>query len=133
MQKITPFLMFDGRAEEAMTLYISLFKNSEILSKTLYKANEAGPEGSVMHAIFMLNGQEYMCIDSAVKHAFTFTPSISFYIVCETEDEINTLYQQLSSNGEVMMPLDTYPFSERFGWIADQFGVSWQLDLKKKV
>ncbi len=128
-QKITPFLMFSGRAEEAMKYYVSIFKNAEILSIRRYGPNEAGAEGTVMHATFSLNGQVFMCIDSAVKHAFTFTPSISFHVTCDTEDEIDQLFEKLSEDGAVLMPLDAYPFSRKFCWVTDKFGVSWQLSL----
>ena len=132
-QKITTFLMFqDGNAEEAMNFYISLFDNSEIVNITRYGANEDGKEGTVMHAIFSLNGQEYMCIDSNVKHAFTFTPAISLYVKCDTEEEIDKVFEKLSEGGKILMPLGSYPFSEKFGWLNDKYGVSWQLDFKKK-
>ena len=130
MQKITTFLMFNGRAEEAMNLYTSLFKQSEILSVTRYGANEAGAEGSVQHATFMLNGQEFMCIDSNAQHAFTFTPSISLYVRCDTEEEIDVVFAKLSQDGQIYMPLDRYSFSAKFGWVSDKFGVSWQLNLE---
>lgn len=132
-QKITPFLMFqDGNAEEAMNFYISLFDNSEIVNITRYGANEAGKEGTVMHAVFSLNGQEYMCIDSSVKHEFTFTPAMSLYVTCDTEEEINKVFEKLSEGGKILMPLGSYPFSERFGWVNDKYGVSWQLTFEKK-
>jgi predicted 3-demethylubiquinone-9 3-methyltransferase (glyoxalase superfamily) len=129
MQKITTFLMFDGRAEEAMNFYTSLFKSSKITSITRYGANEVGEEGKVIHATFNLNGHEYMCIDSYVKHEFTFTPSISLYVTCETETEIEELFQRLSQDGEVLMPLGQYGFSKRFCWVNGRFSVSWQLNL----
>jgi predicted 3-demethylubiquinone-9 3-methyltransferase (glyoxalase superfamily) len=129
MQKITTFLMFEGQAEEAMNFYTSLFNDSAITSMTLYGPNEMGAEGSVMHATFTLDGQTFMCIDSYVQHAFTFTPAISLYVTCETEAEIDELFAKLSEGGEIMMPLDVYPFSKKFGWLADKFGVSWQLTL----
>ena len=129
MQKITTFLMFEGQAEEAMNFYISLFNDSAITSMMRYGPNEMGAEGSVMHATFTLNGQTFMCIDSYVQHAFTFTPAISLYVTCETEAEIDELFAKLSEGGEIMMPLDRYPFSKKFGWLADKFGVSWQLTL----
>ncbi len=91
MQKITTFLMFDGNAEEAMNFYVALFRDSKIIHITRYGPNEAGAEGTVMHALFSLNGQEFMCIDSNVKHNFSFTPAISLYVVCDTEDEIDEL------------------------------------------
>ena len=132
MQKFTTFLMFDGRAEEAMRLYIALFRHSEILSITRYKANEAGAEGTVQHATFTLNGQEFMCIDSSAQHAFTFTPSMSLYVRCDIEEEIDRAFAQLSQDGQILMPLDRYPFSEKFGWVSDRFGVSWQLNLERR-
>lgn len=129
MQEITPFLMFEGQAEEAIDFYTSLFKKSKILNITRYGPNEAGAEGTVMHATFSLNGQKFMCIDSNVEHAFTFTPAISLYVTCETEGEVDELYDQLSSGGQVRMPLAPYPFSQKFAWLDDRFGVSWQLSL----
>jgi len=129
MQKITTFLMFEGRAEEAMNYYTALFEQAEIVSLTRYGPDQAGAEGSVQHAIFSLYGQEFMCIDSNQQHEFTFTPAISLYVNSETEAEIDKLFEKLSNGGQVLMPLDRYPFSEKFAWIADKFGVSWQLNL----
>ena len=131
MQKLTTFLMFAGQAEEAMNFYLSLFENSKVLSITRYGPGEAGAEGSVMHATFTLNGQEFMCIDSNIEHGFTFTPAMSIYVNCESEAEIDRLFDALSNTGQVLMPLDRYPFSEKFAWLADRFGVSWQLSLAK--
>jgi predicted 3-demethylubiquinone-9 3-methyltransferase (glyoxalase superfamily) len=132
MPKITTFLMFEGKAEEAMNFYTSLFDNSKIISIIRYGANEAGAEGTVKHAVFSLNGQEFMCIDSIVKHDFTFTPAISLYVTCDTEYEIDQAFAQLSQDGHVLMPLAAYPFSEKFGWVTDKYGVSWQLSLANK-
>lgn len=88
MDKVIPFLMFQGgKAEEAMNFYTSLIEDSEITSIVRYGANEAGDEGTVMQATFTLKGQEFMCIDSNVKHNFSFTPSFSIYVVCNTEEE----------------------------------------------
>ena len=127
--KITTFLMFEGKAEEAMTFYVSLFKNSGITSIKRYGAGDAGAEGSVMQATFTLNGEDFMCIDSPVKHAFTFTPATSLFVDCESEDEVGELFAKLGAGGHVLMPLGTYPFSRKFAWIADRYGVSWQLNL----
>jgi predicted 3-demethylubiquinone-9 3-methyltransferase (glyoxalase superfamily) len=124
MQQPTPLLMFIGQAEEAMNFYISVFPNTTITDIARY------PEGSVMKASFTINGQEFSCIDSPIKHDFTFTPSISFYIFCDTEEEIDRLFAALSANGKIFMPLTPYPFSKKFGWVEDRFGVSWQLSLK---
>ncbi len=131
-QKITPFLMFAGQAEEAMHLYVSLFDGSEVLDIRRYGPNEAGVEGSVMHATFSLGGQRFMCIDSSVKHDFTFTPATSLYVTCHSEEEVDRLFRRLSEGGQVLMPLDAYPFSERFAWVADRYGVSWQLALVRQ-
>lgn len=130
MAKITTFLMFEGNAEKAMNFYMSIFVDSKIKAITYYGKNEAGEEGTVQHALFQLNGQEFMCIDSYVNHGFTFTPSMSLYVECNSEEEINRYFEQLLMNGEVLMPLAAYPFSKKFGWLKDQFGVTWQLSLK---
>ncbi|MCU5706742.1 VOC family protein [Bacillus wiedmannii] len=128
-QKITTFLMFEGKAEEAMNFYTSLFDQSEIVSISRYDENGPGKEGSVIHATFTLNGQEFMCIDSYVNHGFTFTPSMSLYVNCETEEEIEAVFHKLAQDGSVLMPLGSYPFSKKFGWLNDKYGVSWQLTL----
>jgi predicted 3-demethylubiquinone-9 3-methyltransferase (glyoxalase superfamily) len=128
-QKITTFLMFEGKAEEAMNFYTSLFPDSSIVNITRYGKEGPGPEGSVVHAVFSLGGQHFMCIDSHVKHQFTFTPSISLFVECGDEEEIERLFAKLSEGGQIMMPLNNYGFSRRFGWCADRFGVSWQMTL----
>ena len=130
MGKVTPFLMFQGgKAEEAMNYYTSIIKDSEIKSIVRYGVNEAGDEGTVMQAVFALKGQEFMCIDSNIKHQFSFTPSFSIFVTCDTEEEINNLYQKLIDGGEALMPIGDYGFSKKFGWLNDRFGVSWQFNL----
>jgi len=128
-EKITPFLMFEGRAEEAMKFYVSLFPQAEIVEIGRYDAKGPGKEGSVKRAKFRLAGQALTCIDSPVKHAFTFTPSISFFVECEDESEIDRLYSALVEGGAALMPLGNYGFGRKFGWLNDRFGVSWQLNL----
>ncbi|HLZ89412.1 MAG TPA: VOC family protein [Puia sp.] len=130
MQKITNLLMFDGRAEEAINFYISVFPNSGLLHITRYGPNEAGPEGSVVHASFVLYGQVFTCIDSYTKHAFTFTPSLTLCVNCETEDEVDDIFDKLTKGGKVLMPMGPYPFNKKFGWATDKFGVSWQVSLQ---
>ncbi|GGZ37513.1 VOC family protein [Asticcacaulis endophyticus] len=127
--RLATFLMFDGKAEEAMTFYVSLFRDSAVNSVTRYSASEAGREGGIMHASFTLNGVPFMCIDSSVRHEFGFTPAISLYMTCEDEVEIDRLYSDLSEGGESLMSLADYGFSRKFGWVKDRFGVSWQLNL----
>lgn len=122
--------MFEGRAEEAVNLYVSAVPNSEITMLLRYGAGQPGAEGSVQMAIFTLNGSSFKAIDSPAKHQFTFTPSISIFIDCDTEVEIDDLYAKLSEGGSVLMPLQEYPFRKKFAWFADKFGVSWQIGLK---
>lgn len=130
MKKVTPFLMFQNNdAEEAMNYYISIFEDSEIISIKRYGANESGTEGTVNEATITIKGQEIMCFDSPIKHQFDFTPSISFFITCDSEDEINDLYEKLKVNGAALMLIDNYGFSKKFAWVNDKFGISWQLNL----
>lgn len=128
-KRVTTHIMFQGGAEEAMTFYVSLFANSEIKHVERYGAGGPGAEGSVMRAEFTLAGNEFICIDSPVKHAFTFTPSISLFVDCETEAELDGAFAKLSGGGGVLMPPGNYGFSRKFAWVADRFGVSWQLNL----
>lgn len=128
-QKVTTFLMFTGQAEAAMELYTSLFANAEIETLTRYKAGEAGAEAGVRQASFSLAGQRFICIDSPSVHDFGFTPAMSLFVECESEQEIDRLYQALSQDGQELMPLGFYGFSAKFGWVNDRFGVSWQLNL----
>jgi predicted 3-demethylubiquinone-9 3-methyltransferase (glyoxalase superfamily) len=131
VQKITTFLMFEGNAEEAMTFYLSLFDDAEVVSITRYTADGPGhgKEGTVQHATFSLAGQQYMCIDSPAHHEFTFTPAMSLFVQCADEPELDRLYAALAEGGKELMPLGDYGFSAKFGWVDDRFGVSWQLNL----
>ncbi len=119
MQKITTFLWFDDKAEEAVKFYTSIFKNSKILSVTRYDevgARAAGrPEGSVMTIVFKLEGQEFMALNGGP--VFTFSPAISFVVSCRTQKEIDRLWEKLSEGGE----------KDRCGWLRDKYGVSWQI------
>jgi len=132
MQKITPFLWFDNNAEEAMNFYTSVFKNSKVVHIKRYPdvaMNEhmEGMQGKVLTGVFELNGQQFMALDGGP--IFTFTPAISFFVNCETEEEIDELWKKLSENGKVLMELNKYPWSEKYGWTNDKYGVSWQLML----
>ena len=126
---VTPFLMFEGKAEEAMDFYVSLFPEARVVSLSRYGPGEAGPEGTIRQARFAIAGQSVMCIDSPVKHGFTFTPATSLFVDCASEAQLEELFAKLSAGGQVMMPLGNYGFSRRFGWVSDRFGVSWQLNL----
>ena len=126
---VTPFLMFEGQAEEAMNLYVRTIPDSEILNVQRYGPDGPGPEGSVMLASISLRGQPVLLNDSYVSHDFTFTPAISLFVACRSEEEIAELSTALVEGGKFLMPLDNYGFSRRFAWVQDRFGVSWQLNL----
>ena len=127
-RSLTPFLMFEGAAEQAMTFYVSLFPRSEIRLVERWKAGEQGPEGAFKRAEFTVAGRDLIAFDSPATHAFTFTPAISLFVECESEAELDAAYAQLAEGGETLMPLDNYGFSRKFGWVNDRFGVSWQLN-----
>ena len=132
LHKITPFLWFEGQAEEAMHFYTNIFDNARIVSIRRYPAGPlegpmAGMEGKVLSAVFQLAGRQFMALDGGPY--FKFTPAVSFFINCETEADIDTLWSELSNGGSALMPLQAYPFSPKFGWVADQYGLSWQLNL----
>ena len=115
MQKITPFLWFDGNAEEAVNFYVSVFKNSKVVRVTRYGDTGPGPKGTVMSATFQLDGQEFSALNGGPQ--FTFTPAISFFVNCETQAEVDDLWEELSAGGE----------KQRCGWLKDKYGVSWQI------
>lgn len=127
--KVRPFLMFEGKAEEAMNFYVSTLPGSQIVAIDRYGPGGPGAEGSVMKATFSVAGQTVMCIDSPAKHAFTFTPSFSFFVDCDSEAELERLVTTLSQGGSTLMPLGNYGFSRKFAWLSDRYGVSWQLNL----
>ena len=115
MQKITPFLWFDGKAEEAMNFYTSIFKNSKVVNIMRYGEAGPGPKGTVMAATFQLDGQEFTALNGGPM--FTFSPAISFFVNCETQEEVDDLWKKLSEGGE----------KQRCGWLKDKYGVSWQI------
>lgn len=124
---VTTQLMFNGQAEAALELYLDTFSNARMVSMEKYKAGEAGPEGTVKFAVFAIGQQQFNCIDSPVKHAFTFTPAFSIFVDFDDLNELEKVYASLSENGRELMPLDDYGIGERFGWVDDRFDVSWQL------
>jgi predicted 3-demethylubiquinone-9 3-methyltransferase (glyoxalase superfamily) len=130
--KVTTFLMLEGRAEEAMKFYESLFDGSEIGSIERWGADGPGAEGTLQRATLQLAGQTLIFFDSPVEHGFGFTPAISLFVDCESELEVDDLFAALADGGEVLMGLDAYPFSKRFAWVNDRFGVSWQLNLAER-
>ena len=133
MRTLVPFLMFcgaqQGKAGEAIEWYCSIFEDSRVIKMDRYRAGDTDPEGTVRHAIFELGGHQIMAIDSAAPHDFTFTPAISLWVDCSSDAEIERLASRLGDGGRVLMPLAKYDFSERFAWIADRYGVTWQLNL----
>jgi predicted 3-demethylubiquinone-9 3-methyltransferase (glyoxalase superfamily) len=115
MQKITPFLWFDSNAEEAMNFYTSVFKNSKMGQVRRCGDAGPGPKGSVMSGTFQIEGQEFMVLNGGPH--FKFTPAISFFVNCETQQEVDELWEKLSAGGELM----------QCGWLKDKFGVTWQI------
>jgi predicted 3-demethylubiquinone-9 3-methyltransferase (glyoxalase superfamily) len=130
-QKITPCLWFDHQAEEAAELYTSIFDNSRISRVNRYgeaAAKAAGrPKGSALTVTFEIEGQELTGLNGGPH--FKLNQAVSFYVSCESVQEVDRLWERLSPGGQVRMQLSKYPFSERYGWIEDRFGVSWQLNL----
>jgi len=125
---VTPFLMFTGKAEEAIEYYKTVFPDLKVESVNKYKAGEAGAEGTIQLATFSVAGQKVLCTDSPPVHDFTFTPSFSFFVECEDLETLKDRFAKLSDGGKVMMPVNNYGFSDQFGWTSDKFGVSWQLN-----
>jgi predicted 3-demethylubiquinone-9 3-methyltransferase (glyoxalase superfamily) len=115
VQKITPFLWFDDKAEEAMNFYVSVFKNSKIGTVTRYGEGGPGPKGTVMSASFQLDGQDFFALNGGPL--FKFTEAISFFVNCETQQEVDELWEKLSAGGE----------KSRCGWLKDKYGLSWQI------
>jgi predicted 3-demethylubiquinone-9 3-methyltransferase (glyoxalase superfamily) len=116
MQKITPFLWFDGKAEEAISLYTSVFKNSKIINISYWGKGGPFPEGQVMNGIFELDGQQFYAFDAGPQ--FKFTEAISFFVNCETQEEIDHFWNKLTADGGQ---------ESMCGWLKDKFGVSWQI------
>jgi predicted 3-demethylubiquinone-9 3-methyltransferase (glyoxalase superfamily) len=122
MHKITPHLWFDKEAKEAAEIYVSLIPGSKIKSlRTIHDT----PSGDCDIVSFELAGQPFMAISAGPL--FKFNPSVSFHVKCKTKDEVDALWEKLSQGGKIRMPLASYPFSERYGWIEDRYGLSWQL------
>ena len=115
MQKITPFLWFDGPAEEAMHHYVSIFKNSKVVGITRYGDAGPGPKGSVMIAAFELEGQRFTALNGGPQ--FKFTEAVSFVVNCETQEEVDELWDRLAEGGQ----------TQQCGWLKDKFGLSWQI------
>lgn len=129
MATATPFLMFQGDAQAALDLYLATFPDASALRAERYVEGELEPEGAIKIAVFILCGQEFMCSDSPVKHDFSFTPASSTFVQLDTVEDLEQVFAALSEGGQVLMPLDNYGFSQRFGWLNDRFGVSWQLNV----
>jgi predicted 3-demethylubiquinone-9 3-methyltransferase (glyoxalase superfamily) len=134
MQKITPHLWFTNNAEEAMKYYVSLFDHSRLVEIFYYPEgvddeHMKGMQGKVLNGIFELAGLRFMALDGGPY--FQFNPSISFFVHCQTEEEIDRLYAQLSQGGMDLMPLQKYDFAEKYAWLQDRYGVNWQLMLDR--
>ena len=125
--QVRTHLMFDGTAEEAMHFYVSLFPDSLITETQTY--DDGDNKGKVKIGCFSLAGREFICIDTPVKHEFSFTPSMSIFVDFDNSSDLQGAFAALSNGGEVFMPPDDYGFSAKFAWVQDRFGVSWQLNL----
>jgi predicted 3-demethylubiquinone-9 3-methyltransferase (glyoxalase superfamily) len=131
MTHMTPFLMFQGgRAEAALRFYVETVPGTRIVSLERFGPDGPGPEGTVLRALVEIAGQPVMAHDSFITHGFDFTPSSSFFVECADEAETDRLFAALEEGGQVLMPLDDYGWSRRFGWVSDKFGVSWQINLQ---
>lgn len=125
-----PFLTFQrGIGQQAIDFYVSLFDDGEVVDLATYGPEGPGPEGTIMKAHFRVAGQDFFASDSFIAHGFDFTPSFSIWVDTESAEELADLFGALSEGGGVLMPLGDYGFSQRFGWVNDRFGVSWQLNL----
>jgi predicted 3-demethylubiquinone-9 3-methyltransferase (glyoxalase superfamily) len=121
--------MFTGEAEAAMQLYTGLFDDGEVLELARWPEGGPGAAGTVLQAVFQVAGQRVRCADSPAVHDFTFTPSWSLFIHCDSAEQLDRLAAGLGEGGKALMPVGDYGFSTRFGWVQDRFGVSWQLNL----
>lgn len=128
MTNVATFLMFEGRAEEALDFYLATFPGAEGGVRERFDAN-GDSSGKVKRASLTLHGQRFVLFDSSMPHAFGFTPAISLFVDFDDESELDNAWARLSEAGQVLMPLDRYDFSRKFGWVQDRFGVSWQLNL----
>ena len=122
MQKIIPHLWFDQEAGEASKFYMSLFEDSKLLDKTILQST---PSGTVDMYTIELAGQKFMLLSAGPY--FKFTPAISFVIACNTIEEVDRLWEKLIDGGSALMPLSEYPFSKKYGWVTDKYGLSWQV------
>ncbi len=129
MVNVKTHIMFQGDAEQAVELYSSIFKDFQVNHLERYAEGEQVTAGSFKLAHVSFAGRELLVLDSPPVHAFSFTRSMSIYVNFETSEELEAAFSKLGEDGEIMMPLDGYGFSKRFGWVADRYGVSWQLNL----
>ena len=118
-----------GAAQAALDLYFSTFPDSGMVCVEKYTEGELGPVGTIKVALFRLCGCEFMCSESPIDHEFSFTPSSSTFVEFDLPEELERAFSILSEEGDVLMPLDNYGFSQKFGWVNDRFGVSWQLNV----
>jgi predicted 3-demethylubiquinone-9 3-methyltransferase (glyoxalase superfamily) len=118
-----------GTAQAALDLYFATLPDSRMVRVERYAKGEGGPVGTIKVAVFTLCGREFLCSDSPIEHGFSFTPSSSVFVDFDSAAELERVFGILSEGGAVLMPLNNYGFSQRFGWLSDRFGVSWQLNL----
>lgn len=121
MTKVTPFLMFQGPGAEAAAFYAELFDDGR------FRVEQNDADGEPMLMTLTIGGQDVRLLNSPTQHDFDFSPTFSFYVIVDDEDEVDRLHAALSDGGRELMPLNSYPFSPRYCWVTDRFGVSWQV------
>ncbi len=135
MQMISPFLWFNNQAEEAANFYVSVFRNGRVKTRTFNNEESAAasgmPAGSVLTVSFQIEGHDFTAMNGGPE--FRFSPATSFFVNCRTRDKIDELWSRFTPGGKVLMEIGEYPFSERYGWVEDKYGVSWQLILSSET
>lgn len=133
IESVVPFLTFQGRAQEALDFYTGIFPAAKVTGKVLFGRDEGGIEGNIKQAILTVGGNRLRVFDGPVVPGFHFSSAISLFVEINYRATLDKVAEALGKGGEVMMPLDSYPFADRFTWLSDRFGVNWQLVLGPKV
>ncbi|MEM8950869.1 MAG: VOC family protein [Pseudomonadota bacterium] len=127
IESIVPFLSFQGQAEEALALYLDAFPTAKVTGKVLFKAEDDGVEGKVKQAFLTVGDNVIRVLDVPMSPGFHFSAALSLFVEVGGAKRLDAIAETLGTGGQVLMPADTYPFAERFVWLADRFGVNWQL------
>ena len=124
---ISPFLAFTGQGREALAFYLDALPGAVLGGEHVYGAGEEGPEGTLKFAVLRIGAGMLRIIDAPAESGFEKTSGVSMFVDCETADEVDALAEALGDGGAMMMPVGEYPFADRFCWLADKFGVNWQM------